>query len=128
MFDRRLLTYFDWGFALTIVSMGVLGVLTIYSANAMTASPFRQTLHLRQLTWLTAGLVVMLLACTVSYRNLARFAYVILGINIALLVLVFVMGKAGLGAQRWVRIGPIRVESSTTSSDCTVTRNLHFLP
>ncbi len=112
MFDRRLLTSFDWGFALTIVSMGVLSVLTIYSANVLASSSFRQTLHLRQLTWLTAGVVIMLLACTVSYRNLARFAYVIFGINIALLVLVFVMGKAGLGAQRWIRLGPITIQPS----------------
>jgi len=112
MFDRRLLTSFDWGFALTIVSMGVLSVLTIYSANALASSSFRQTLHLRQLTWLTAGAVIMLLACTVSYRNLARFAYVIFGISIARLVLVFVMGKAGLGAQRWIRLGPITIQPS----------------
>jgi rod shape determining protein RodA len=107
-----LLTYFDWGFALTIMSMGVLSVLTIYSANALTPSPFRQTLHLRQLTWLTAGVFVMFLACTVSYRNVARVAYIILGINIALLILVFVAGKAGLGAQRWLRIGPITIQPS----------------
>jgi rod shape determining protein RodA len=112
MFDRRLLTYFDWGFALTILAMGCLGVLTIYSANAMTPSPFRQTLHLRQLTWLAAGLVFLVLACTVSYRNLARFAYVIFGINVALLLVVLVMGKAGLGAHRWLRIGPITFQPS----------------
>jgi len=112
MFDRRLASCFDWGFAVTILGMGCLGVLTIYSANALTPSVFRQTLHLRQLTWLAGGLVAMALACMVSYRNLARFAYVILGINIALLILVFVMGKAGLGAQRWIRIGPITIQPS----------------
>jgi rod shape determining protein RodA len=112
MFDRRLVSYFDWGFAVTIFGMGCLGVLTIYSANAVTSSGFRQTLHLRQLTWLAGGLFVMALACMVSYRNLARFAYAIFAINIALLILVFVMGKAGLGAQRWIRIGPITIQPS----------------
>jgi rod shape determining protein RodA len=112
MFDRRLVTYFDWGFALTVLGMGCLGVLTIYSANALTPSAFRQTLHLRQLTWLAGSLVVLSLACTVSYRNLARFAYVIFGINVALLLVVLVMGKAGLGAHRWLRIGPLTVQPS----------------
>lgn len=112
MFDRRLLTYFDWGFACTILAMGCFGVLTIYAANALTPSPFRQTLHVRQLTWLAAGLGLMFLACTVSYRNLARVAYVVFGLNVALLLLVLVMGKAGLGAHRWIRIGPITFQPS----------------
>jgi rod shape determining protein RodA len=112
MFDRRLLTYFDWSFAVAILGMACLGVLSIYSANALTASPFRQTLHLRQLTWLGVGLCVLVLACTVSYRNLARFAYVIFGLNVLLLLVVLVLGKTGLGAQRWIRIGPITFQPS----------------
>jgi rod shape determining protein RodA len=112
VFDRRLLTNFDWGFALAVLGIGCLGVLTIYSAGAMTASPFRQTLHLRQLTWLALGAVALFLACTVSYRNLSRFAYVILAVNVALLVAVLLIGKTGMGAQRWLRIGPLTIQPS----------------
>ena len=112
MFDRRLVTYFDWGFALTILGMACLGVLTIYSANAVTPSPFRQTLHLRQLIWLAASLIALFLACTVSYRNLARFAYLIFGLNVLLLIVVLVLGKVGLGAQRWIRIGGFAFQPS----------------
>jgi len=112
MFDRRLLTCFDWSFALAVLGMGCLGVLTIYSGNALTTSPIRQTLHLRQFTWLALGLIALLLACTVSYRNLARFAYVIFGLNVALLLVVLVMGKTGMGAQRWLRIGPFAFQPS----------------
>ncbi len=112
MFDRRLLTYFDWGFACTVLGMACLGVLSIYSANALTPSPFRQTLHLRQLTWLAVGLVVLFLACTVSYRNLSRFAYVIFGASVLMLLVVLVLGKAGLGAQRWIRIGGFAFQPS----------------
>lgn len=112
MFDRRLVTYFDWSFALTILGMACLGVLTIYSANAVTTSSFRQTLHVRQMTWLAASLVVLCLACTVSYRNLARFAYLIFGLNVLLLIVVLVLGKVGLGAQRWIRIGAFAFQPS----------------
>ena len=112
MFDRRLLTSFDWGFALTILGMGCLSVLTIYSANSLTSSGFRQTLHLRQLTWLVGGLFVLALACTVNYRNLARYAYIIFGLNVFLLVVVLVLGKTGLGAQRWIKIGGFTFQPS----------------
>jgi rod shape determining protein RodA len=112
MFDRRLLTYFDWGLVGAILGMTVLGVLTIYSANALATSAFRQTLYLRQLTWVCVGVGILFLACTVSYRNLGRFAYVIFGLSLLSLLVVLVLGKTGLGAQRWIRVGPFTVQPS----------------
>jgi rod shape determining protein RodA len=115
MFDRRLLTSYDWGFAAAILGMAFLGIVTIYSANALATSAFRQTLYLRQMTWVCIGVGVLFLACTVSYRNLGRFAYVIFGLSLLSLLLVFVMGKTGLGAQRWIRIGAFTVQPSEFS-------------
>jgi rod shape determining protein RodA len=115
MFDRRLVTYFDWGFAATVLGMTVLGILTIYSANSLGASGFRQTLYLRQVTWVCAGIGILFLACTVSYRNLGRFAYVIFGLSIVALLIVLIMGKVGMGAQRWIRIGGITIQPSEFS-------------
>jgi len=112
MFDRRLITHFDWRLAATILAMALLGVLTIYSANALAASAFRRTLHLRQVIWVGVGLAGMLTTCLVSYRNLGRFAYVIFGLSVALLVLVLFIGKAGLGAHRWIRIGSFAFQPS----------------
>ncbi len=105
MFDRRLLTYFDWGVMATVLALGCLSVVTIYGANAPTMPLFRQSLPMRQLTWFGAGLLVMVLSCTVSYRSLARFAYVFFGFCLVSLVVVLVLGKVGYGAQRWVRVG-----------------------
>lgn len=112
MIDRRLLTHFEWSFAATILGMAVLGILTIYSSNALATSTFRKTLYLRQLTWVGMGILTLVLACTVSYRTLARFAYVIFGVSLALLLLVLVIGKAGLGAHRWIRIAGFTFQPS----------------
>ncbi len=110
--DRRLITHFDWTFAGTILIMTGIGILSIYSANALATSGFRKTLYLRQITWLALGLGGLALACTVSYRNLARFAYVLFGLSFAALLVVLVLGKTGLGAQRWLRLGPITFQPS----------------
>ncbi len=110
--DRRLITHFDWAFACTVMAMVAVGILTIYSSNALATSAFRQSLYLRQITWVGIGLVGLLLACTISYRNLARFAYVLFGLTFLTLVVVLVIGKTGLGAQRWIRLGPITVQPS----------------
>lgn len=112
MFDRRLVTHFDWWFAGTILGMAILGILTIYSANSLAMSAFRQNLYLRQITWVGLGLVALVAACLVNCRTLARFAYVLFGVSLLLLVLVLVIGKAGLGAQRWIRIGGLAFQPS----------------
>ena len=112
MFDRRLVTHFDWWFAGMILGMACLGILTIYSANALAVSAFRRTLYLRQVTWVGIGVITLVAACLVSYRTLARFAYVIFGLSLVLLVLVLLIGKAGLGAHRWLRIGGFAFQPS----------------
>jgi rod shape determining protein RodA len=86
--------------------------LTIYSANTMATSTFRKGLYLRQVTWVGVGIVGLVGACLVSYRTLSRFAYLIFGACLVLLILVLVMGKTGLGAQRWIRVGGFAFQPS----------------
>jgi rod shape determining protein RodA len=112
MFDRRLLTHFDWRFTATALAMSVLGVVCIFSTNSLATSAFRKTLYLRQLGWLGLGVLVLALSTTVSYRTLARFAYVFFGLSLGLLLATLVIGKAGLGAHRWIRIGPLTFQPS----------------
>jgi rod shape determining protein RodA len=112
MFDRRLLTHFDWPFIATVLILMALGVLTIYSSSALATTSFRKALHLRQLAWIGIGLVGMLTTCLVNYRSLGRFAYVFFGLTVLLLAVVLVVGKTGLGAQRWLRIGGFAFQPS----------------
>ena len=112
MFDRRLVTHFDWPFIATILTLMVVGLLTVYSSNALATSAFRKSLHVRQLTWIGIGLVGMLVTCLVSYRSLGRFAYVFFGATVFLLAVVLVIGKTGLGAQRWIRVGGLAFQPS----------------
>jgi rod shape determining protein RodA len=110
--DRRYVQYFEWPFAATIVGMALVGILTIYSANVFATSLFRKTLYLKQLTWLGLGTMVLLATCLINPRTLARYANVIFGLTVVLLVAVFILGKTGLGAQRWIRIGPMTIQPS----------------
>lgn len=112
MFDRRLVTHFDWPFVATVMTLMVLGVLTIYSSNTLATTGFRKALHLRQLVWIGIGLVGMLTTCLMNYRSLGRIAYVFFGVTVLLLVVVLVIGKTGLGAQRWIRIGGFAFQPS----------------
>ncbi|MCZ6550478.1 MAG: rod shape-determining protein RodA [candidate division NC10 bacterium] len=103
--DRRMLATFDWRMAgITLILIGV-GIITIWSGNLGSPSPLKQSLYLRQALWFVLGLFGFLAAAFVNYRSLARFAYPIFGAFLALLLLLTVVGGAGSGAQRWIRVG-----------------------
>src|SRR3989304_8793277 len=76
------------------------GILTIWSANLGSPSPPRQTLYLRQALYAALALLGLLTATFINYRTIARFAYVIFGVVLALLILVSVAGGGGRGGAR----------------------------
>ncbi|MGH7431648.1 MAG: rod shape-determining protein RodA [Candidatus Methylomirabilales bacterium] len=103
--DRRMLANIDWRIAGTTLALIGVGILTIWSANLGAPSPPRQTLYLRQALYAALALLGLLTATFINYRTVARFAYVIFGVVLALLILVSVAGEVGRGAQRWIRVG-----------------------
>ena len=103
--DRRMLANIDWRIAGTTLALIGVGILTIWSANLGSPSPPRQTLYLRQALYAALALFGLLTATFINYRTVARFAYLIFGVVLALLVLVSVAGEVGRGAQRWIRVG-----------------------
>lgn len=110
--DRRMLTNFDWRMAgITVILVGV-GILTIWSGNLGSASSYRQTLYIRQALWGILGFLGLVVAALVNYRLLARFAYPIFGALLVLLLVVEVVGVAGFGAQRWIRVGFLTLQPS----------------
>ena len=54
----------------------------------------------------------MLLALVVDYHTVARYAYVLYAASLVLLLLVMAFGKTGMGAQRWLAIGPFAFQPS----------------
>ncbi len=92
--------------------MALVGILTIYSTNVFAATAFRKTLYLKQLIWLGMGTAALLAACLINPRTLARYANVIFGVTVVLLIAVFILGKTSLGAQRWIRFGPVAIQPS----------------
>jgi rod shape determining protein RodA len=58
------------------------------------------------------GMVAMIVVAMVPiwfWRNMALLAY---GVSLALLVAVDMFGEVGMGAQRWIDLGPIRLQPS----------------
>jgi rod shape determining protein RodA len=110
--DRRLISHFDWTlFLLTLLFVAV-GIVTIYSANYDITEQHAGVLPMRQLTWFGLGLIAMFAALSFDYHYIDRLAYPFLGLMVALLVLVMIVGHSGGGSQRWINLGFFRLQPS----------------
>ncbi|NOY52058.1 MAG: rod shape-determining protein RodA [Deltaproteobacteria bacterium] len=111
MLDRRLITHFDFGFLFLVLLISLIGEGAIYSASHFAGSP-PSDLYLRQLYWIGIGLILLLATISIDYRSLHRYAYLIYAVSVGLLLVVSFKGAIGMGAQRWIVVGPLTLQPS----------------
>jgi rod shape determining protein RodA len=110
--DRRLLLNFDWTLFGMVLIICAIGLMNIYSTGYSLADIRHTSLYIKQMQSLAIGVLAMFIAFSVDYRFIARHAYVIYGISIALLVAVFILGTAVKGSQRWINLGGFSFQPS----------------
>jgi len=98
----------NWGLLLLICLIAIAGIAMLYSVAGARFQPWA----LRQMGHFTLGLIVMLAAALIDIRMWMSLAYPAYGIALLLLVAVDVVGHVGLGAQRWISIGPLDLQPS----------------
>jgi rod shape determining protein RodA len=111
MLDRRLITHFDFGLLFLILLVSLIGEGAIYSASHFAGSP-PSDIYLKQLYWIGIGIILLLVTISIHYRTLHRYAYLIYAFSLLLLVIVAFKGKVGMGAQRWLSVGPLSIQPS----------------
>lgn len=111
MFDRRLITHFNWTYLLLILLIAVIGIANLYSAtSSWTAAA--QPVYVKQFYWLGLGLVIITLVCLLDYRHLEYLSFPLYGGNLLLLILVLAVGKTSMGATRWISLAGFNVQPS----------------
>ncbi len=108
--DRRQFGNLPWGLVSLIFAIALFGVITVYSATYTSKGP--SPLYYKQLIWVAIGLCVMIFSIIPDYHTVGRYAYILYAISLMMLVLVMVMGRSGMGAQRWLAIGPFAFQPS----------------
>ena len=98
----------NWGLVLLIVITALIGFATLYSISGGST----ETWVSRQLIRFGVGFTLMLIVAVVDVRFWLRAAFLIYGVALALLVAVEVVGTVGMGAQRWVDLGPFQLQPS----------------
>jgi rod shape determining protein RodA len=113
MFDRRLIKNFDWGLMALIFLIGMVGLGILYSA--LTAGNETGAIHIlfkKQMIWMGAGFIVMMIILVIDFRNLDKMNLFIYTICVGLLISVILFGQLGGGSRRWLLIGFVRIQPS----------------
>ena len=110
MLRRRLLTNIPWGTVSLVIGIALFGLAAVYSATYSPAG--LSSLFKKQMLWVSIGIIVMFLALIPDYHTVGRYAFVLYAVSIVLLLLVMLIGRTGMGAQRWLQIGPFAFQPS----------------
>lgn len=101
---------FNWNLLAIEVMIFSMGILNLISATAVTDKS--AGLYRSQLIWFGLGLALTLIILLFHYSLLSRLAYFIYFANLLLLVAVLFVGKASLGAKRWIGVGAFTLQPS----------------
>ncbi len=106
---QRYLRNLDWILIGAVLGLMGFGLVLIYSAVHGGGYGW---MALRQAIFMAVGLVLMVLSLTVDYKQLERLEMPLYLVMILMLVSVMLFGHSALGAQRWLRVGPLAFQPS----------------
>lgn len=98
----------DWGLVFVFALITATGGLLLYGAAGGSLTPWAG-LHIAR--FFAFGLV-MLIVAMVDIRVWYHLSYPLYALSVLLLVAVDVAGSVAMGAQRWLSLGPIRIQPS----------------
>lgn len=110
---KKIFTNFDYWLFLLIAVIFTFGVLAIASAtNVQTDGLSRQ--FKMQIIAFALGIIIMLVMQFLNYEVFGEIHYLIYGLSIAVLLLVYVPGLGVIrnNARSWIALGPIDIQTS----------------
>ena len=103
--DERL--HLDVPLLLGVLVLAAFGLVALYSAGGQDTD-----LVVRQAIRLAIGFGLMFVTAQIAPRQFFYWAPLLYVVGVSLLCIVLVLGETAQGAQRWLRVGPIRFQPS----------------
>jgi rod shape determining protein RodA len=98
----------NWAIVLLLIAVAGAGFLMLYSVAGGSVHPWAQAQMLR----FGVGLVGMLVIAMIDIRFWRLMAPLAYALSLVLLIAVDLMGIIGMGAQRWIDLGPFQLQPS----------------
>jgi rod shape determining protein RodA len=108
--------YLNWPLVVLLIAVGCYGFLMLYSIAGGNARPWAEP----QMKRFAFGLGVMFVVAFVPlwfWRSISGLAY---AVSVLLLLGVEFFGTVGMGAKRWLEIGPLRLQPSELAKITTI--------
>ncbi len=105
----------DKVFLCLVILLGAMGTVMVFSAGMPYAlARYEDSFYFikRQSIWIILGLITMVTASRIPVSLYKKYAPLLYGISIFLLLLVLIVGFVGNGAKRWIAIGPLTLQPS----------------
>jgi len=107
-FNIRNLKHIDWFLTLLVIILAVIGWANMYSASRSSDMSFFQ----KQVVIFFVGAVFTLILVCIDYRFLVSLAPLFYAVSILLLAGVMLFGARVKGSERWLSLGPVRIQPS----------------
>jgi rod shape determining protein RodA len=107
---RTFLKNFDWLSLAILCSITAIGLMTLTGSTYGT--PTLRHIPERQFVWVLVALCGYLIVLLISYSTMEKYAYLLYGINLLLLVVTLVRGIVVRGAASWLAFGGLRFQPS----------------
>ena len=99
----------NWGLVMLIALIASVGFAMLYSVAGGHFEPWAS----KQIVRFVIGLVLLVVIACVDIRLWMELAYPAYGLSLLLLIATTIAGKVGgLGAQRWIELGPLQLQPS----------------
>jgi len=108
----------DYSILSTIIALIVIGLLCLYSATSGNNQPVLKTDFGKQIIWSLAGFLFFLFFLFVPLKVLSQSSYILYGISLILLVVVFFGGFSGI--HRWIVVGAFQFQPSELAKVATL--------
>ena len=109
--------HFDLQVGVTSLLLGVLGVVSIYSA---TFDAHAMNIFSRQMYWMAMGTLILIIVAFLPFRLLQSLSWVAYFVSIFLLVAVLLLGRTVSGSTSWFNLGAFRIQPSEFAKITTV--------
>lgn len=103
---------YDFSFLGSMAAIFLVGVLNLYSATHSQQHDGLDSLYKSQMVWFFISMTVAIGISFINPKTFERASYFGYLVTLFLVFLVLLMGKVGMGAQRWLVLGPIRMQPS----------------
>lgn len=116
MLNRRLLKNLDFSLIAVTLMLIAISLIIIGSATHInTPSEDRYWYVSRQGMFALINVFIIFVMLQFDYKSLSKYAHLLYGLNLFMLLAVMFVGTSALGAQRWIQIGPISLQPSEFS-------------